>query len=50
LKIGNSANRLAYDGAIDEVRIWNVVRSAVDIQANMNHDLTGDEPGLVDYG
>lgn len=49
LKIGSSANRLAFDGTIDEVRIWNIVRSASDIQENMNHYLKGNDPGLVGY-
>jgi len=36
-------------GNIDEVRIWNVVRSATDIANNRNCILTGDEPGLIAY-
>ncbi len=38
-----------YTGLIDEVRIWNIVRTAAEIQANMNIELTGTEPGLVAY-
>ncbi len=38
-----------FDGQIDEVRIWNVVRSGADIQANMFEQLTGSETGLVAY-
>ena len=36
-------------GLIDEVRIWNVARTEVEIRADMNTQLTGDEPGLVAY-
>ena len=38
-----------YTGVIDEVRVWNVARSATEIAANMNVGLAGDEPGLVAY-
>ncbi|MCG3123857.1 MAG: hypothetical protein GIKADHBN_02285 [Phycisphaerales bacterium] len=34
-------------GAVDEVRIWNVARSAAQIAANAGVPLTGQEPGLV---
>ncbi|RKU18683.1 hypothetical protein C6503_09100 [Candidatus Poribacteria bacterium] len=36
-------------GFIDEVRIWNVARTATEIQGDMNTQLTGDEPGLAAY-
>ncbi len=36
-------------GFIDEVRIWKVVRTEAEIRADMNTQLTGDEPGLVAY-
>lgn len=38
-----------YEGRMDEVRIWNVVRTAAEIANNRNCVLTGDEPGLVAY-
>lgn len=38
-----------WDGKIDEVRIWNVFRSADEIQQNMSVSLTGSENGLVAY-
>ncbi|MCG3155713.1 MAG: hypothetical protein DKINENOH_02321 [bacterium] len=38
-----------FHGIIDEVRIWNVARSAAEIRATMNAELTGSEPGLVGY-
>lgn len=36
-------------GSLDEVRIWNVARTASQIQADMLNTLTGNEPGLVGY-
>ena len=36
-------------GFIDEVRIWNVARTEAEIRADMNTELTGNEPGLVAY-
>jgi hypothetical protein len=36
-------------GAMDEVRVWNVARSQADIQADMYRRLTGAEAGLVSY-
>jgi hypothetical protein len=38
-----------YYGIMDEVRIWNVVRTEAEIQASMNVRLTGSEAGLVAY-
>jgi len=35
------------DGQMDEVRIWNVARTATEIQNNMGICLTGSETGLV---
>jgi len=34
---------------VDEIRIWNVARTAGQILTNMNRSLTGTEPGLVAY-
>ncbi len=39
----------SFNGLIDEVRIWNIARTQAEIQSNMNHVLTGNEPGLVGY-
>ena len=36
-------------GRISEVCIWNVARTGVEIQADMNQRLTGQESGLVGY-
>lgn len=38
-----------WNGTMDEVRIWNTARSQTEIVANMNSQLTGNEPGLVAY-
>ena len=38
-----------YNGAIDEIRIWNVVRSQGQIQSQMFFELGDSEPGLVAY-
>ncbi len=37
------------DGKIDEVRIWNIPRTQVEIQNSMNSLLAGNEEGLVAY-
>jgi hypothetical protein len=36
-------------GVIDEVRVWNVVRTQADIMSTMHTRLMGTEAGLVDY-
>jgi hypothetical protein len=38
-----------FKGVIDEVRIWNVVRSQSDLASTMHVRLAGNEPGLVGY-
>ncbi|MCF7810907.1 T9SS type A sorting domain-containing protein [bacterium] len=38
-----------YNGDLDEVRIWNIVRSPEEINETMNVLLTGEEDGLVGY-
>src|SRR5262249_5950108 len=45
----NTNDHRYFRGQIDDVRIWNVARDAASIQADMNHTLTGNEPGLVGY-
>ena len=49
--IGRSAYSVdAYANAIfDEVRIWNVARTPVQIQSNLRHTLTGTETNLIGY-
>ncbi|NLE38225.1 MAG: cadherin-like domain-containing protein [Pirellulaceae bacterium] len=38
-----------FAGAIDEVRIWNGVRTAEEIRANMHEPLAGSESGFLAY-
>jgi CubicO group peptidase (beta-lactamase class C family) len=48
LALGNHpTNTRAYDGALDEVRVWNRALTQGEIQAQMNLDLAGSEVGLV---
>ncbi|NRB49174.1 MAG: LamG domain-containing protein [Saprospiraceae bacterium] len=52
LKIGNLPephNGEYFDGTMDELRVWNVARTADEIVASMNTELTGKEAGLVAY-
>jgi len=42
-------HELFYLGDVDEVRIWNKVRSSVEIHSFMNRELSGEEPGLIGY-
>jgi len=51
LRVGDddvTSNR-HFDGKLDEVRIWDDVRSQAEIQANMYSELTGSESNLVAY-
>ena len=45
--IGKSKYGDEFAGLIDEVRIWNVVRSHSDIVSLYPHEAKGNEPGLV---
>lgn len=49
--IGNFglATNVAYSGAMDEVRIWNTIRTQSEIRRNMHLTLRGNEAGLVAY-
>lgn len=51
LTIGSSAGfpGRGFDGAIDEVRIWNIARSEAEINANKDAALNGTEAGLMAY-
>ncbi len=50
LYIGNASDNLSrLRGRIDEVRIWNAVRSKEEILLTLFSGLTGNEPGLVAY-
>jgi len=46
--LGYPADRY-FNGKIDDVRIYNRILSAEEIQANMHKKLTGEEEGLVGY-
>jgi hypothetical protein len=46
---GNTIDSHYFSGAMDEVRIWNVVRTQAEIQSNMYKKLLGNEPGLIGY-
>lgn len=38
-----------FAGQIDEVRLWNYARSEAEVQADLYHELAGDESGLMAY-
>ena len=50
-KIGGRREEAAqyFDGMIDEVRLWNIVRTEAEIQATMNASLQENELGLAGY-
>jgi hypothetical protein len=45
----NSIDGKYFNGAIDEIRVWNVVRTQPEIAMTVHKTLTGNEPGLVAY-
>jgi hypothetical protein len=45
--IGAHPNKAAWDGMIDEVRLWNVARTDVQIRETMAEPIIGHMPGLV---
>jgi hypothetical protein len=47
ITIGSSKHGDDFHGTIDEVRIWNVVRSQSEISGLYGHEAKGNEPGLV---
>ena len=40
---------LFLEGSLDEIRIWNTVRTCAEINSHKDIELTGDEDGLVSY-
>ena len=40
-------NRPDFFGQLDEIRVWNVVRTGAQIRETMHKRLVGDEPGLI---
>src|ERR1041385_3039054 len=50
LKIGErGSSGTPFNGQIDEVRLWNVARSAADISSTLSQCLTGNEANLAAY-
>ncbi|MEI6576694.1 MAG: LamG domain-containing protein [Bacteroidota bacterium] len=47
--IGAAIISYNWKGQLDEVRVWNVVRTQAQIQASMNTQLVGNETGLIAY-
>jgi hypothetical protein len=48
-RIYGSGLRQFFHGQIDQVRVWNVARSQVQIQADMKRQVVGNEAGLLAY-
>lgn len=46
---GDADSASLFDGKIDDVRVWNIVRSQAQIDANKGIELTGEEANLVAY-
>ena len=50
IKIGKIQTSTNYfNGTLDDIRIWNFVRTQTEIQSSMNTELLGSESGLVAY-
>jgi len=49
LTIGVGLTLFFTNGAMDDLRIWNVERSQAEINNNMNVELAGNEAGLIGY-
>ena len=49
LNIGRWEIGSYHNGLIDDFRIWNYARTEAEIQADMNEELFGTEPGLIGY-
>jgi hypothetical protein len=47
--INNASRNWTFEGAIDEVRFWDLARTAAEISDDMSRELTGTEPGLAAY-
>lgn len=49
LQIGAYSNLYNFGGLIDEVRVWDVVRTAAEISTNLNCEISHTSPGLIAY-
>jgi len=49
LQVGAFNDGSFFDGKLSDVRVWSDIRTATEIQDNMNQTLTGTETGLVAY-
>jgi len=49
IQIGAFNSSAVFNGDIDDVRIWNVARTAEQISGSMNCELQGTETGLIAY-
>ncbi|MDP6054982.1 MAG: hypothetical protein QF879_21800, partial [Candidatus Latescibacteria bacterium] len=47
--VGGFDPNQAFEGQIDELRVWDIAHTAVEIQTNMYSELSGNETGLVGY-
>ncbi len=45
----NTADTFNFKGVFDEIRIWDVARTAQEINDNKDNELNGKEPGLAAY-
>ncbi len=45
----NHSSNKPFTGELDEVRLWNVRRTAEQIRSDLHRTLTGNEPGLIGY-
>ena len=49
LRLGSDYGGRWFDGTMDEVRLWNDVRTEAEIRNAMHHELTGNETNLIAY-
>ena len=49
IRIASDFGGRFFQGRIDEVRIWNISRSEIEINSNMEGSLSGNEDGLIAY-
>ncbi len=49
IEISPDVNDESYMGRLDDIRIWNVARSPLEINTQLNRQLLGNETGLIAY-